>query len=63
MLNDCCGLSQGHAECQQFMMTFGLPMLILGGGGYRINNVARCWAYETGRILGTAVFPTPYLRQ
>ena len=36
-------------------MTFGLPMLILGGGGYRINNVARCWAYETGRILGMAV--------
>ena len=34
------------------MMTFGLPMLVLGGGGYRINNVARCWAYETGRILG-----------
>ena len=33
-------------------MTFGLPMLVLGGGGYRINNVARCWAYETGRILG-----------
>ena len=36
------------------MMTFGLPVLVLGGGGYRINNVARCWAYETGRILGEA---------
>ncbi|CAK0786536.1 Histone deacetylase 19 [Coccomyxa viridis] len=43
---------KGHAECQNFMMTFGLPVLVLGGGGYRINNVARCWAYETGRILG-----------
>ena len=43
-------------------MTFGLPMLILGGGGYRINNVARCWAYETGRILGTAVSLIPLPR-
>ena len=33
-------------------------MLILGGGGYRINNVARCWAYETGRILGAAASNT-----
>ena len=41
------------------MMTFGLPVLVLGGGGYRINNVARCWAYETGRILGEA-FTTPH---
>ncbi len=53
------GLMQGHAECQQFMMTFGLPMLVLGGGGYRINNVARCWAYETGRILGIALLLKP----
>ena len=44
--------AQGHAECQQFMMGFNVPMLILGGGGYKINNVARCWTYETGRILG-----------
>ncbi len=43
---------RGHADCQQFMLQFGVPMLVLGGGGYKINNVARCWAYETGRILG-----------
>ena len=48
---------QGHAECQQFMMGFGLPMLVLGGGGYKINNVARCWTYETGRILGAPTLP------
>ncbi|KAK9815117.1 hypothetical protein WJX73_008018 [Symbiochloris irregularis] len=42
----------GHAECVKFMQTFNLPMLVLGGGGYKINNVARCWAYETGAILG-----------
>ena len=34
------------------MKSFNVPMLVLGGGGYKINNVARCWAYETGRILG-----------
>ena len=46
---------KGHADCQQFMLQFGVPMLVLGGGGYKINNVARCWAYETGRILGAHV--------
>ena len=39
------------------MMGFGLPMLVLGGGGYKINNVARCWTYETGRILGALLRP------
>lgn len=48
---------KGHADCQQFMLQFGVPMLVLGGGGYKINNVARCWAYETGRILGAPAWP------
>jgi len=30
---------------------FNLPLLVLGGGGYTIKNVARCWAYETGILL------------
>ena len=34
------------------MMKFGLPMLVVGGGGYKIKNVARCWAYETAVLLG-----------
>jgi len=25
--------------------------LVLGGGGYTVRNVARCWAYETGIVL------------
>ena len=45
---------QGHAKCLMFMESFNIPLLVLGGGGYTINNVARCWAYETGRILGRA---------
>lgn len=46
---------RGHAECLKHMMTFGIPMVCLGGGGYTIENVSRCWAYETGVILGTEI--------
>jgi histone deacetylase 1/2 len=27
-------------------------MLVLGGGGYTIRNVAKTWAYETGILVG-----------
>ncbi len=29
------------------MKTFNIPLQVLGGGGYVIRNVARCWTYET----------------
>jgi histone deacetylase 1/2 len=32
-----------------------IPMIILGGGGYTIQNVARCWAYETGICLNRKI--------
>ncbi len=49
----CFNLSlDGHAHCMDFLARFGVPMLVLGGGGYTMRNVARCWAYETGRLLG-----------
>mmetsp|Transcript_11585 Transcript_11585/g.17688 ORF Transcript_11585/g.17688 Transcript_11585/m.17688 type:complete len:417 (+) Transcript_11585:26-1276(+) len=41
----------GHAECVKFVKSFGVPTLVLGGGGYTIRNVARCWAYETSVLL------------
>ena len=48
----CFNLSiQGHAECLKFIRSFGKPMLVLGGGGYTIRNVARCWAYETSTLV------------
>jgi hypothetical protein len=25
---------------------------VLGGGGYTVRNVARCWTYETAVLLG-----------
>ncbi|KAL0246075.1 hypothetical protein GEMRC1_007291 [Eukaryota sp. GEM-RC1] len=42
----------GHGECVRFMQTFNVPMVVLGGGGYTVRNVARCWAYETGVLQG-----------
>ena len=32
----------------RLIKSWGLPTLLLGGGGYTIKNVARCWTYETG---------------
>ncbi|GAA5877600.1 hypothetical protein JCM1840_005854 [Sporobolomyces johnsonii] len=43
---------RGHANCVQFIKSFGLPLLVLGGGGYTIRNVARTWAFETGLAAG-----------
>jgi len=43
---------KGHAECVKIVKGYGLPVLMLGGGGYTINNVARCWAYETACAIG-----------
>ncbi|KAJ0977931.1 hypothetical protein J5N97_013405 [Dioscorea zingiberensis] len=49
----CFNLSiKGHAECVRYMRSFNVPLLLLGGGGYTIRNVARCWCYETGVALG-----------
>ena len=30
-------------------------MVLLGGGGYTITNVAKCWAYNTGLLLGNEI--------
>lgn len=37
------------------MKSFNLPLLMLGGGGYTIRNVARCWTYETAVALDTDI--------
>lgn len=36
-----------HGECVSFVKRHGLPLLILGGGGYTARNVARAWCHET----------------
>jgi histone deacetylase 1/2 len=47
----------GHASCVEFVLKFGIPVLVLGGGGYTMRNVARAWAYETGLLVGQRVGP------
>ncbi|KAF8510330.1 hypothetical protein JB92DRAFT_3119114 [Gautieria morchelliformis] len=44
-----------HGDCVNFVRKFNLPLLILGGGGYTIHNVSRCWTYETSVLVGAAV--------
>ena len=44
-----------HGECVNFVRKFNVPLLILGGGGYTIHNVSRCWTYETSVLVGAAV--------
>ena len=36
---------KGHGECLKHMMRYNIPMIMLGGGGYTVANVSRCWAY------------------
>ena len=50
-LGDFCLTVKGHGECVRYVKSFGLPMMLLGGGGYTIENVSRCWTYETGIAL------------
>ncbi len=48
---------QGHANCVNFVKSFNLPLLVLGGGGYTMRNVSRTWAYETGLLVGQQMGP------
>lgn len=42
---------RAHGACVAYTKTFGLPTLIVGGGGYTPRNVSRLWAYETAICL------------
>ncbi|KAF8564329.1 hypothetical protein P879_09232 [Paragonimus westermani] len=46
---------KGHGKCVEFIRSFPIPLLLVGGGGYTIRNVARCWTYETSIALATDV--------
>mmetsp|Transcript_13876 Transcript_13876/g.19872 ORF Transcript_13876/g.19872 Transcript_13876/m.19872 type:complete len:426 (-) Transcript_13876:201-1478(-) len=59
----CFNLSlKGHAGCVEFVKGFNIPMLVLGGGGYTLRNVPRCWTYETAVLLDEKDVPNelPY---
>ncbi|CAM9022772.1 unnamed protein product [Wickerhamomyces anomalus] len=58
----CFNLSmKGHANCVNFCKSLNVPLMILGGGGYTMRNVARTWAFETG-LLNSELLDTdlPY---
>ena len=38
---------KGHGRAVQYAMKKGIPIVFNGGGGYNVENVARCWAYES----------------
>ncbi|KAG9294990.1 hypothetical protein G9A89_017784 [Geosiphon pyriformis] len=44
---------RAHGECVRIIKSWQIPLLVLGGGGYTIHNVARCWTYETSVLLDT----------
>ncbi|XP_001946595.2 histone deacetylase Rpd3-like [Acyrthosiphon pisum] len=46
---------KGHGKCVEFVKRYGLPLLMVGGGGYTIRNVSRCWTYETAVALGVEI--------
>lgn len=52
----CFNLSlKGHADAVKWVKSFNVPVLVLGGGGYTMRNVARCWTFETSVILDKEV--------
>jgi histone deacetylase 1/2 len=57
---------KGHGKCVEFMKSFNKPLMLLGGGGYTIRNVARCWTNETALALGIqlpdAIPPNDYIQ-
>ena len=39
-----------HGKCINFVKMLKIPFVILGGGGYKKKNVARCWTKETALL-------------
>jgi len=48
---------EGHSSCVEFVRKLNIPLILLGGGGYTIKNVARCWANETAVCLQQPISP------
>lgn len=36
---------RGHGSCLNHLLKYNIPTIMLGGGGYTVSNVARCWAF------------------
>ncbi|OCK98821.1 histone deacetylase [Cenococcum geophilum 1.58] len=58
---------KAHGFCVEFIKSFNLPLLLVGGGGYTPRNVARTWCHETAVCVDAELhnnLPThlPYLQ-
>ncbi|PQE20959.1 Histone deacetylase phd1 protein [Rutstroemia sp. NJR-2017a BBW] len=58
-------LVQGHGACVAYCKSLGLPLLLVGGGGYTPRNVARAWTHETSIAINAELHSeipmhTPY---
>lgn len=49
-LGSFCLSIKAHAAAVAHVRNYRLPLMVLGGGGYTVSNVARCWAYETALL-------------
>lgn len=48
---------RAHSECVKFTKSFGIPMMVVGGGGYTPRNVSRLWAHETAVCINAEMNP------
>ena len=45
----------GHGNCVKYIKGKNIPLMLLGGGGYTLRNIARAWTYETSVALGVEI--------
>jgi len=41
----------GHGECVKHIKSFNIPLILLGGGGYTLENVVKTWTNNTAVAL------------
>jgi histone deacetylase 1/2 len=47
--------TRGHGACVEFVRKLGIPMMVVGGGGYTVASVVRAWTNETAIIAGVEI--------
>lgn len=49
---------QGHSSAIRYLSNRSIPLLALGGGGYTLRNVPKCWVTESAIVAGVSLPPT-----